>query len=231
MKKAVLSGDIIASTCLTDEGRSLVEEQLNKLTIRLSKDFDVYCRILKGDYLECVINEPQDALRLALATKCFVKSLSVHPTIANKGNNRTKNFATHGIRLAIGFGSLSRYNPEKGIIDGEAVYLAGRTINESGTHNKKRVTIKNTLYFVSANEELNASVEPLIALLDVLLSKATAKQCQVLFLKLMRHSEEEIAQLLGITQPVVNQHSTSGGWNAVEKSVIYFSNMIQKYTV
>nr|NQU91193.1 fumarate hydratase [Bacteroidota bacterium] len=229
MIKAVISGDIVASTSLSDAGRELIEDALKELLEELRKRFNTYARIFRGDYLECVVPKPQDALHVALAIKSFVKSIPVEDTPGYKINNRVKLFKTYGIRLAIGYGQLSRYNPKEGIIDGEAIYLSGRTINEFSTYSKERIVIKNTLFFVSNDATLNKEFEPLIALLDVLLSKATSKQCKVLYLKLMNNNEEAIASKLKIAQSVVNQHSTSIGWNAIEKTVKYFSEVIKNH--
>ena len=226
MIKAVISGDIVSSTSLSDAGRVLIEDSLKELLEELKKGFNVYGRIIKGDYLECVVPEPQNALRVALAIKSFIKSLPIKDTLHYKMNSRVKLFKTHGIRLAIGYGELSRFDPEKGIIDGEAIYLSGRTISES-TYKKQRVIIKNTLYFVSNDEILNKKFEVLLALLDVLISKATSKQCKVLYMKLMNNNENAIAAKLNIAQSVVNQHSKSIGWNAIDKAVKYFSEVIK----
>ncbi len=99
---------------------------------------------------------------------------------------------------------------------------------ETPTYNKERIVIKNTLFFASKNEDLNKNFQPLLALLDVLLSKATSRQCEVLYLKLMNNQEDEIAKKLGIGQSAVNQHSTSVGWNAIEDAVNYFKMIISK---
>jgi hypothetical protein len=227
MKKAVISGDIVASTSLTDEGRTHIEDELKKLLEELYVKYRMFGRMIKGDYLECVVPEPEYALRLTLIIKAFIKSLS-GDEILNNDDSRYKFFKIHGIRLAIGYGELTRFEPEKGIIDGEAIYLSGRRINEELTYNKERIVIKSTLFFVSANEELNREFEPLLSLIDVLLSKATAKQCEVLYMKLMNLNEEVIATKMKIAQPVVNQHSTSVGWNAIEKAVIRFGEVLKK---
>ncbi len=226
MIKAVISGDIVASTSLSDAGRGLIEEALRKLIEELNIRFNTYTRIIRGDYLECVVPKPQDALRVALAIKSFVKSIPIENISLYKNSKRVKLFKTYGIRLAIGYGQLSRFNADEGIIDGEAIYLSGITINEFSIYNKERIVIKNTLFFVSNDASLNKELEPLIALLDVLINKATSKQCKVLYLKLMKNKEEVIAAKLGIAQSVVNQHSTSVGWNAIEKAVKYFSEVI-----
>jgi len=227
MISAVISGDIVASTSLSDDGRLVVADKLMELFEKLANEYHIFGRIIKGDYIECVIPEPENALRIALIIKSFVKSLTLNHHLIADNNKRVKNFLIHGIRLAIGYGPLSRYIPEKGIVDGEAIYLSGRTISEFTSYNKERVVIKQTLHFASANAKLNNEMDALFALVDVLISKASARQCEVLYLKLMNDNENQIASKLNISQSVVNQHSTSIGWNAIEKAVNHFNDVIK----
>jgi DNA-binding CsgD family transcriptional regulator len=228
MAYSVISGDIISSTSLSLEDSKLVEENLKILLQDLKTIFNVYGRIIKGDYLECVVPNASEGLQVALAVKSFVKAIPIDVKKYKKEDNRLKQFKTHGIRLAIGYGELSRYNPEQGIIDGEAIYLSGREISGESTYNKERIVIKNTMFFASKDEDLNKNFQPLLALLDVLLSKATSRQCEVLYLKLLNNQEDEIAKRLGIGQSAVNQHSTSVGWNAIDEAVNYFKMVISK---
>ncbi|HAV55266.1 hypothetical protein [Aequorivita vladivostokensis] len=228
MAYSVISGDIISSTSLSLEDSKLVEENLKILLQDLKTIFNAYGRIIKGDYLECVVPNASEGLQVALAVKSFVKAIPIDVKKYKKEDNRLKQFKTHGIRLAIGYGELSRYNPEQGIIDGEAIYLSGREISGESTYNKERIVIKNTMFFASKDEDLNKNFQPLLALLDVLLSKATSRQCEVLYLKLLNNQEDEIAKRLGIGQSAVNQHSTSVGWNAIDEAVNYFKMVISK---
>lgn len=228
MKYSVISGDIISSTSLRSSDRKIVEDHLLVLLEQLHHHFNTFGRIIKGDYLECVVPEASQGLQVALCIKSFVKSIPVDIIDYKSEKSRAKLFKIHGIRLAIGYGTLSRYVPAKGIIDGEAIYISGREISGETTYNKERIVIKNTLFFNSAEDQLNANFKPILSLLDVLLSKATARQSEVLFLKLLGKSEEEIAKQLGIGQSAVNQHSTSVGWNAIEEAVNYFNQVISK---
>lgn len=228
MNYSVISGDIVSSTGLHTQDRKFVEENLNDLLNNLKQEFNVYGRIIKGDYLECVVPNASEGLQVALAIKSFVKAIPINIKAYKSEDNRIKQYKTHGIRLAIGYGELSRYKPEEGVIDGEAIYLSGREISGETTYNKERIVIKNTLFFASKDETLNKNFQPLLALLDVLLSKATSRQCEVLYLKLMNNQEDEIAKRLGIGQSAVNQHSTSVGWNAIEEAVNYFKMIISK---
>ena len=224
MKKyAVISGDIVAFTSLSDTSKSNLENKLLGLFELLKNKYSTESRLIKGDYLECAIPDPKVSLRIALIIKTFIKSCEL-----DAKNKRHRFFEEYGIRLAIGYGTLSRYDPQKGIIDGEAIYLSGRKINEESTHYKERVIIKTTLQFVSNEEALNAPMEALFSLLDFMLIRATRKQCEVAHYKLMGMGEEEIAVKLGTSQPAVNQHSTGIGWNAIEKAVKFYENQVTK---
>lgn len=227
MKKVVISGDIVAFTSLSQNNKEMVENHLKNLLSELKSTFNSYGRLIKGDFLECAIPEPADGLRAALIIKSYIKSVKLEND--NKKNNRVKYFETYGIRLAIGFGDLERFDPLKGIMDGEAIYMSGRRISEEETHNMERVSVKNTLFFISKSETLNQQMEPLILLIDFLMNKATSRQSEVLYYKLLGFNEDAISQKMGISQPVVNQHSSSAGWNAIEKAVQYFHKTLKSY--
>ncbi len=224
MNKAVISGDIIAFTSLSNANKQFVEDHIKKLFEIIKHQYACYCRLIKGDYLECVIEHPEKSLEVALLIKTFIKSLAIPKDTSDK---RIKYFKNYGIRLAIGIGKLTRYDKNNGIIDGEAVYLSGRKINDESTHNKKRIVIKNTLYFVSTNPQLNQQFEAFFSLIDFILNKATAKQCEVVFYKLQGFKEKEIAAIMDVSQPVINQHSLSVGWNALETAVNYYQTALK----
>jgi hypothetical protein len=220
MLRATISGDVVASTKLSVPSRSVLETRVQELLQKLRADFNIYGRVLKGDYLECYLPNPADALRVALITKCFIKSLPVN------GSLGIKQFKTHGIRLAIGIGEISRFDEKKGIIDGEAIYLSGRLISRQGDVSGTRKIIKSTLFMDATNKQLVDEFEPALALLDILIAKGTARQCEVVYLKLLGESEDDIARKLNVSQSAINQHSTSVGWNAIEKTVDRFSYVI-----
>ncbi|MBT0608425.1 fumarate hydratase [Aequorivita echinoideorum] len=226
MKYSVISGDIISSTSLSSADRIFVEEKLEELLTELKNSFNIYGRIIKGDYIECVVPKAEEGLRVALAIKSYIKAIPLEIKTYQKEKKRAKQFKIHGIRLAIGYGELSRFNAEEGIIDGEAIYLSGREISGSSTYNKERIVIKNTLFFTSNYDDFNRNFQPILALIDVLMTKATSRQCEVVYLKLMDYQEEQIAKKLGIGQSAVNQHSTSVGWNALDEAVRYFNHVI-----
>lgn len=224
MNRAVVSGDIIASTSLSNDDRYKLGKCIKVLIKKLKKRYNAYCRYTEGDdYIDCYIPDISEALRVMLAIKCFIKSVPVN--INHKSDpkdSRIKFFRTHGIRLALGIGELSRLDLKSGIIDGEAIYYSGRLINENRTYNKGKVIIKNTLFIKSNDKELDDEITPLLALLDILISRCTPKQSQVIYLKLMDYDESLISRALKKKQATINEHSTGAGWNAIEKAVKRF---------
>lgn len=222
--KVVISGDIISFTSLSNENKYILESELQILITIIHDKFNSFARIIKGDYLECVLHNSKDALRVSILIKTFIKS--VHIKI-EKESKKEKLFKTFGIRLAVGYGEISRLNTETGIIDGEAIYLSGRKINSEHTHNKSRTIIKNTLFFVSKNEKLNKQMQVIFTLLDFVINNATAKQCKIIYLKLLNFTEEQIAKKMSISQSAINQHSTSAGWSKIELAINYFEQQLK----
>jgi hypothetical protein len=167
---------------------------------------------------------PVYALRIALLLKTFVKSIE----LSNKyiGDKRIKYFKEYGIRLAVAVAPLSVLDSEKGIIDGEAIYLSGRAIKEMSTSNKQKIVIKNSMFFCSPDQHEQDKYDAIFSLLDTIISKCSPKQCEVLYFKLLGLNEKEISRKLNRYQSTISQHSTAIGWNSIEKTVIYFENNI-----
>ena len=113
-------------------------------------------------------------------------------------------------------------------MDGEAIYYTGRIISGIETSNKERVSVKNSLFIKIYDDNLNNEFVPLITLLDKIISDTTAKQSEVMFYKLQGFSETEIAKIVNVSQSAINQHSTSAGWNAIEKAVLRFEKVIKE---
>jgi len=218
----VISGDLVAYTSLTAQEKERLETLLENLFTLLNKRFNAYGRRVKGDYLECAVPDSSQALLVALIIKTAITSFEID---RDSDDERLKAFQTYGIRLALGYGSLDRYDPEKGIIDGEAIYKSGRAISKESTHNKDRIVIKNTMFVSTNDTTLKNTLETLLALLDHILSKITTRQSEILYHKLLGKTEKEIAAHLRISQPSVNQHSTASGWNAIDKTVHYYSTL------
>jgi hypothetical protein len=210
---ATISADIVSSTSLSLESTIELKQKIGQLLKLLENKYtNFWGRQIKGDYIECFIPNVADSFRIALIIKSYIKSLSLPEVKLNK------DFQTYGIRISIGIGAMRLIDRNEDILDGEAIYLSGRAI-ENMTLNKGTISISVNNFLLSS--ELN-----LIALLtDALVNNATKKQCEVLFNKLLAMKEEDIAKKLGISQPTVNSHSSSAKWYCIEEALKYFEQI------
>lgn len=227
MNSATISADIISYTALSENDKREIEQSIKDLLIELAEKYkkDLFLgRIVQGDYIECAIKSPTNALRIALLLKTFIKSRNLHSS--NLNDTRIKYFKEHAIRLAIAVAPLITIDREKNLIDGDAIYLSGRAIKNFSTSDKQKIIIKNTMFFCSNNSQEQDKFDAIISLLDVILSKCSRKQCEVIYYKLLGLSEKEISLKLHKYQSTISQHSTAAGWQSIIKSINYFEKYI-----
>lgn len=227
MNSATISADVISYTLLSTEDKAKLNDKIKELLAFLQEKFkDQYFfgRLVQGDNIECALNSPKYALRIALLLKTFIKSIELK-TSKHK-TSQLKYFFEHGIRLAVAVAPLTKIDPENGIIDGEAIYLSGRTMKKHSTSDKQKIVIKQTMFFLSTDDKLQEQMDALFSLLDTILSKCSAKQSEVIFYKMLNMSEKEISRKLNKYQSTISQHSTAAGWLSIEKAINYFEKNI-----
>lgn len=211
---ATISADIVSSTSLSEvetiELKQYIEEQL-KMLETLYPGF--WGRLIKGDYIECVIPNASDAFHIALIIKNSIKAFEIKKTPGNKL------FYTYGARISIGIGGMRIVDRGQGIMDGEAIYLSGRSLAKMGSLSKGTLTIE------TVNKKLSQNLRVIAVLTDAILNDATPKQSQVIYYKLLGYKESEIAEKMKIYQSGVNNHSSSAKWYCIEEALNYFEQI------
>lgn len=212
---AAISADIVSSTSLCIEETITLKQWTEDLFSILEKRFPGFWgRLIKGDYIECLLPSAKDSFRVALIIKSRIKSFPVAES------KEKKLFQTYGIRMAMGIGDMRIVDKEHGIMDGEAIYLSGRTLDEMGTPNKN-----GTFLIEPADKQLRPALHTIGMLTDALLNNTTKRQSEVIYYKLLSKSEQEIADILGVKQSGINQHSTSAKWYCIEDALNYFEQL------
>mgnify|MGYP006366903429 FL=1 len=211
---ATISADIVSSTSLSEvetiELKQYIEEQLKMLETLYPGSWG---RLIKGDYIECVVPNASNAFRIALIIKNSIKAFEVEKTLGSKL------FYTYGARISIGIGGMRIVDREQGIMDGEAIYLSGRSLAKMGSLSKGALTIE------TINENLSQNLRVIAVLTDAILNDATPKQSQVIYYKLLGYKESEIAEKMKIYQSGVNSHSSSAKWYCIEEALNYFEQI------
>jgi len=131
----------------------------------------------------------------------------------------TRIFSTNMIdaRISIGIGTVDLEMKSVTTSDGIAFNISGMNLDKIKSTRQSMI--------IGSDDEYSAELETEIILLDNIISKATALQCEVIYLKLLGYTEIEIARFLKIKQSAVNQRSNSTGWNAIETSIKRFETI------
>lgn len=215
MMYAAISADVVSSTTLSVDETIAFKQRIESLFRILEEKYPGFWgRLIKGDYLECLLPSAKDALRVALLLKTCIKSFPLHDTEGKKL------FQTYGVRMAIGLGTMRIVDREQGIMDGDAIYLSGRTLNAISASNRQM-----TLLISATDKRMEPALRTVGILVDALVNNATSRQCEVLYYKLLAKSEQEIADILGIKQSGVNQHSTSAKWYCIEETLDFWEQL------
>ena len=176
---ATISADIVSSTSLCIEETIALKQRIEDLFSVLEKRFPGFWgRLIKGDYIECLLPSAKDGFRVALIIKSCIKSFPIAEP------KKKKLFQAYGIRIAMGIGNMRIVDKEHGIMDGEAIYLSGRTLSGMGTPNKN-----GTFLIEPADMQLKPALQTVGMLTDALLNNATKRQSEVIYYKLLSKSE------------------------------------------
>ncbi len=162
-------------------------------------------KFYRGDSFQLAV-KPVDALLLALKFRMEV---------------RRKNEAAD-LRVAIGIGEVSSWNEDVLLADGPAFVLSGKNLDSL---KKKDLNI----IIVTGNKELDSELETYCYMADVLLKNLSSVQANMLFYKLNSLSQEQVGEILQISQPSVSKTLKAANWKVVEKFLERYEQIIEKH--
>ena len=202
---AALSCDIVDSTSLTESGifelRDKIEECFHDIQFY---GYEFWGRVVKGDYIECLFKNPKEVLRAALALKCYIKYI-MYDFGASLAAVR------YGMRSSIGIGSMRIVNEKRDIMDGEAIYCAGRNLS---LLSKRQFAVADVR---TVEKNMSDILSMNYILIDEWINEISPKQAIVVYHKLLGMSEVGIANLYNLSQPAVNLRSKSAKWDMIEE--------------
>jgi hypothetical protein len=226
-KRAVITGDIIQSTQMRADERKVLVKAIAGTLKQLDKEYDMRSEMYRGDSFQCLVKNPANALRVALIIKTFIRSSN--PSERGDLTKKTRTLYTvpmmfpvwiFDARIAVGIGKVDRVIKTLGTAGGEAFLLSGHLLDE----------LKSTKqsFGIGTKDDQTQELQTEALLLDHIISRTTALQCEVIMWKLQNHTEMEIAKKLKIHQSAVNQRSNSAGWNAISAVIKRFEQIYEK---
>ncbi len=199
---AVITGDIVNSSVLDEAQKSFIQNGIEQF---MHEGILLRPRFYRGDSFQLAA-KPMVALLLALKFRMEV---------------RRKNEAVD-LRVAIGIGEVSSWNEDVLLADGPAFVLSGKNLDSL---KKKDLNI----IIVTGNKELDSELETYCYMADVLLKNLSSVQANMLFYKLNSLSQEQVGEILQISQPSVSKTLKAANWKVIEKFLERYEQIIEKH--
>lgn len=206
---ATISADIVRSTSMNTEDLIVLRNRLRDLFQDFEEDYPgFWARIVRGDSIECVVPNYNDALRIAILIKLYVK-MRVSEFECSEMLQR------YGIRFSIGVADIKYADKKEDIINGPAIYLSGRNLDEIS----RRENIMTAFEIEQAPKPLSNLLDSYVAMVSGIVDSYSAKQAEVVFLKLLGFKEIEISERVGISQSSVNTRAANAQWGLLNTAI------------
>ena len=206
---ATISADIVRSTSMNTEDLIVLRNRLRDLFQDFEKDYPgFWARIVRGDSIECVVPNYNDALRIAILIKLYVK-MRVSEFDCSEMLQR------YGIRFSIGVADIKYADKKEDIINGPAIYLSGRNLDEIS----RRENVMTAFEIGQAPKPLSNLLDSYVAMVSGIVDSYSAKQAEVVFLKLLGFKEMEISERVGISQSSVNTRAANAQWGLLNTAI------------
>ena len=217
---ASISADIVSSTSHSERSMIALNERIREGLYIIEQNYSGFWgRIVRGDTIECILDHPEDAFEVAIILKSWIKSFS--PI----GYGDYSRFRKYGIRLAIGVGEMNIINRRLDLMDGEAIYRSGRTLDKLVGRSKYSMVIS------MENKDVEEPLNIILSLINNLLNNATSRRCLTLCERLLSSSSIETADKMNITTSGVNQSLNEIGWSSIEQAISYYRKTILHYVI
>lgn len=201
MDAAILTGDVVNSGQLPANQRSTLltqwlREALHTLPFELSQ----------GDTFQ--LQAPvADALAVALRIRAHLRAVA------------PLNGYRPDARISIGLGTVTFAGRGLNKSAGPAFERSGR-----GLHSLKQR--QPQLLLTSSNPTLDAGTNTSLALLEILLQRWTPAQAGIIEAALNELTQQQIAELRGVSQPAIQQQLRAAGWLGVNALLTYYGAVV-----
>lgn len=217
---AVITADLIDSSHYS---KGVLEKVLNTLQEEFSHIARVYgedmvrFKIYRGDSLQGVIKNPEEALKIALQLKAAVNKIHLKETKKSRTYSRLAD-----LRMAIGIGTQDFEREAISESNGQAFQFSGRTLDDMKSESRK-TRIK------TAQEDINGEFNTSLFLLDIITDKWSTASAEVVYYLLAGLIEKEVAAEINISQSAVNQRKKASGWEAISVLLDRYAEVIKNH--
>lgn len=242
----VITGDLIRYSRYPDEAREFLAQALGYVKEGYHAESQVY----RGDSFQGIVPDPKDTLRVALIIRSFLIASPIVLYVLEKedGKKRMNSPGTFfklkagqvpdkdvvrylskrlkhpyeiDARVSVGVGKSDHVSEAIGDSDGEAFRLSGEKLDVM----KK---LKQNLSVLTPWDDLNNELEIETAFLDSVMLRWTRAQAITVFFALQGRTQDELVELLNITQSAVSQNLRRSNYRVVDLMLNRFETKIQE---
>lgn len=204
---AVITGDIINFTQLTPEKRqALIEETEALLNSWIKRSGDA--QVFRGDSYQVLFEDISEALTRSLQLVCW---FTKHSEESVKINLNT--------RISIGIGAVAYTGKTVLNSDGEAFHLSGRKFD--------KMKPGEFLSLTTSDPRKNETIEVILNFVNKYINEWTLPQAAVIFHILEGKTQQEIAEVLSLSQPSVNSRLKLAGWKELEPAIRHLTYLAE----
>ena len=220
--KAIITGDIINSSRYNKEGRDDILLTLRKTIDKLEHRDQCDYSIFRGDSIQGLIYEPQNALRHALYIKSSLKALKISSINESKSDlvkSKRIRSSEVDIRISIGIGEVNYMRDRLEESDGEAFRYSGQELDKMKSTGKG--IILKTSFPVVDNEW-----RVILALMDAIIHKWSVSSAELVLGKLEGWSDAELSKKFKISRAAVSFRKKYAGWESIKNALEYYEEMM-----
>ncbi|MDQ3394437.1 MAG: SatD family protein [Bacteroidota bacterium] len=210
---AVITADIVNSSQLKNEPRakllSVLREIFKKIEQMLPESVRTPFEIYRGDSFQGVLIDPAKALLACIIIKVYLRK-SFETTLKKAWD----------ARIALGIGTIEFTSESTAEADGQAFRMSGPVLDVMRGENRIIIT--------TPWEDLNHEFEVSCAFFDIVFSRWSASQAEVVLEQLDGLTQQQIADKLNISQVSVHQRLKTSGFYAVQKFLNRYESIVQK---
>jgi hypothetical protein len=204
---AVITADIVRSTAMPAGHLRALSDRLRLIAESNTNGMHYFYR---GDSFQLYLEDPAQAYGMALI-------LRTETRLSEAGTDETP----ADLRLSIGVGRSEDRISEINTARGEAFLISGRGLDELGKSERR-------MKMATGNSLANTGLAAISLFTDHLFEKLTRKQAQVLQHMLRHRTQTETAEILGKSQPTVNRHLRSLGWQDLEQLLGIYDDIMNQ---
>lgn len=222
---ATISADVVASTSLHKDDFLRFTYDLREFLQSLEGRYDrLWCRLIFGDNIECLTDNPADAFEVAILLKLWIKAWT--PRYPVKLRDR---FNKYAVRIAIALGPMDRITRSMDYMCGPAIERSRDLLKEI-EHSKATSYMRFDPGSALANAPQASGMGVIVSLIDIVIRDATKRQCLILFHRIWEGSSQAAASKLGITVSGINNQLKKVGYDIIQQALDLYTTSWQSNT-